>query len=81
MIEFKIELEEKVVEDFGYANIEKFLKEFATKFQMQLAAKEMLEDFGDIDLNNDGKWKIAREEAWKDQKDFYLNAPKRPANA
>ncbi len=81
MIEFKIELEEKIVEDFGYKNIENYLKELSPKLQMQLAAKEMMKDFSGINLENDEKWKVAQEEAWNEQKDYYLDALKKKNNA
>ncbi len=81
MIEFKVQIEDKLVQAIGYNNVESYLQDFIERLQMKLAAKEMLDDLKDINLENDERWKLAREAAWKDQKDFYLDRLKAQANA
>ena len=66
MVEFKIQLEENVVQSYGYKIIEQQIKDFITHLTVKLAAKDVSEDLKNISLENDEKWAIAREQAWKD---------------
>jgi len=67
MTEFKIKLEDKVVQTIGYSTIEKFLNDYINQIVLKISAQDALNDLKSIDLENDGKWKIAREQAWKEQ--------------
>jgi hypothetical protein len=67
MTEFKVKLEDKVVQTIGYGTIEKFLNEYINQIILKISAQEALNDLKSIDLENDNKWKIAREQAWKEQ--------------
>ena len=67
MTEFKVKLEDKVVQTLGYSTIEKFLNDYINQIVLKISAQDALNDLKSIDLENDGKWKIAREQAWKEQ--------------
>lgn len=67
MTEFKVQLEDKLVQTIGYSTIEKFLSEYMNQIILKISANDVLKDLKSIDLENDNKWKIAREEAWKEQ--------------
>ncbi len=72
MVEFKIQLEESVVETLGYQEVEKRLEDFAQKLILKLAARDILEDLQTIDLKNDKEWQMARNLAWEQEKHKYL---------
>jgi hypothetical protein len=67
MTEFKIKLEDNVVQTIGYSTIEKFLNDYINQIVLKISAQDALNDLKSIDLENDSKWKIAREQAWKEQ--------------
>jgi len=67
MTEFKIQLEDKLVQTIGYGAIEKFLNEYMNQIVLKISAQDALNDLKTINLENDSKWKIARERAWKEQ--------------
>ena len=67
MTEFKVQLEDKVVQTIGYKNIEKLLSDYINQIELRMSAQDALIDLKSIDLDNDDKWKIAREQAWKEQ--------------
>jgi hypothetical protein len=67
MTEFKIKLEDKLVQTIGYSKIEKLLNDYINQIVLKISAQEALKDLKSIDLENDSKWKIAREMAWKEQ--------------
>ena len=67
MTEFKVMLEDKVVQTIGYSTIEKFLNDYINQIILKISAQEALNDLKSIDLENDSKWQIAREQAWKEQ--------------
>lgn len=71
MVEFKIELEERLVQLFGYEEIEKSLQGFSQRVLLTLAAHDILEELPSIDLENDEEWKIAKELAWVQEKHKY----------
>ena len=72
MVQFKVELEEAVVQTFGYAEVEKYLKELVTNLYLKIAAKEILKDLQSLDLTNDPEWQAARNLAWQQEKHHYL---------
>jgi hypothetical protein len=67
MTEFKVQLEDKLVQTIGYSKIEKFLSDYINQIILKISAQESLEDLKSINLENDSKWRIAREQAWKEQ--------------
>lgn len=71
MVEFKIELEEHLVQIFGYEKIEKSLQGFSQRILLKMAAQDILEELPEIDLENDEEWKLARELAWAQEKHKY----------
>lgn len=67
MTEFKVKVEDIVVQTLGYSTIEKYLNEYINQIVLKISAQEALNDLKSIDIENDNKWKIAREQAWKEQ--------------
>jgi len=67
MTEFKIQLEDQLVQTIGYSTIEKYLNEYINQIILKISAEDALNDLKTIHLENDSKWKIAREQAWKEQ--------------
>lgn len=67
MTEFKVQLEDNLVQTIGYETIEKYLSDYITQMLLKISAHEALNDLKSIDLENDSKWKIAREQAWNEQ--------------
>ena len=74
MTEFKIQLENSFVQQYGYSKVYTYLKEFVKKLSLKIAAQELLQDLEEIDLENDPQWKIARSEAWEQEKGKYIVA-------
>lgn len=72
MVEFKIQLEESVVETLGYQEVEKRLEDFTQKLILKLAAQDILEDLQNVDLETDKEWQMARNLAWEQEKHKYL---------
>jgi hypothetical protein len=72
MVEFKIKLEESIVQTFGYKEVEQYLQDFVKIMLMREAAKDILEDLKSIDLQNDKEWKTARHLAWQQEKHKYI---------
>ncbi len=72
MVEFKIQLEEIVVETIGYGAIENQLPDLIQKAVLKLAAQDILKDLSNIDLENDEKWQLSRDLAWQQEKHKYL---------
>jgi len=64
MTELKIQIEDNIIESFGKNIVENFIQEYITKAILKLAAKEILEDLPNIDVDNQ-KWEEARNRAWK----------------
>jgi hypothetical protein len=67
MTEFKVQLEDKLVQTIGYNTIEKYLNDYINQIILKISAQDALSDLKSFNLDNDGKWKIAREQAWKEQ--------------
>lgn len=72
MVEFKIELEDSLVQTFGREAIEDRLQEFVEKAVLRLSAQDILEDLKKIDLENDKEWQLARTLAWEQEKHKYV---------
>ena len=71
MVEFKIQLEESVVQSFGYQKVEQYLQDFVKKMLLRAAAQDVLADFKDNDIVNDKDWHTARHLAWQQEKHKY----------
>jgi hypothetical protein len=67
MTEFKVQLDDKVVQMFGYDTIENYLKAYMNQIILKLSSQDALKDLENIQLENDERWMIAREGAWKEQ--------------
>ena len=52
MQEIKIQLDEKLVQTFGYSTIEQQINEFVSKLYLKISAQEMLKGIQEIDLEN-----------------------------
>lgn len=65
MVEFKVQVEEDIVNEYGKDTLEKYLQEYLTKAILKLTAREILDDLKTIDLNESGL-STAREKAWND---------------
>lgn len=72
MVEFKIQLDDNIVQAFGYKQVESYLQEFVNKMLLKAAAKEVLEELKTIDLQNDKEWQTARHLAWQQEKHKYI---------
>jgi hypothetical protein len=71
MVEFKVQLEESLVQTFGYNEVERQLQAFMHKMMLKLAAQDILSDLHTFDLENDKEWQTARNLAWKQEKHKY----------
>lgn len=73
MVEFKIQVEEEIVKEYGKDILEKYLQEYLSKAILKLTAKEILDDLENIDVN-ENSWLQARERAWNNYgKHYFLN--------
>ena len=63
MVEFKVQVEEDLVKEYGKDTLEKYLQEYLTKAILKLTAKEILDDLKFIDLKESSLLK-GREKAW-----------------
>lgn len=73
MQEIKIQLDDKLIQTFGYSIIEQQIKDFVNKLYLRISAQEMLKGIQEIDLENDEKWNNARELAWEQENNKYIN--------
>lgn len=72
MVEFKVQIEEDIVNEYGKDTLEKYLQEYLTKAILKLTAKEILDDLKTIDLK-ENRLLMAREKAWNNYgKHFFL---------
>lgn len=69
MVEFKVQIEESLVETLGRKRIEDHLQ----RIILSIAAEDILADLKGNDLENDVEWKLARELAWGQQKKLYVS--------
>ena len=72
MVEFKIELEESIVQAFGYKEVEQYLQDFVKKMLLNAAGQDILEDLKTTDFQNDKEWQTARHLAWQQEKHKYI---------
>jgi len=72
MRELKIQIDDKLIQTYGYSNIEQQVLDFINKMYLKISAQEMLKGIQEIDLENDEKWQAARELAWKQENHRYI---------
>ncbi len=72
MTEFKIQVDDKIVRDFGKDILEHFFQEYYSKAILKLAAKEILKDWDDAEIQ-DKQWQSARERAWNKHGHYFIN--------
>jgi hypothetical protein len=72
MTEFKIQVDDKVVNDFGKDLLERFFQDFYSKALLKLAASEILKDLDNNELH-DESWQSARERAWHKHGQYFIN--------
>ncbi len=72
MRELKIQIDDKLIQTFGYSTIEQQVHDFINKLYLKISAQEMLKGIQETDLENDEKWQTARELAWKQENHRYI---------
>jgi len=63
MVEFRVQVEEDIVKEYGKEILEQYLKDYLSKAILKLISKELLEDQKNIDLKNINI-EEARNRAW-----------------
>jgi len=71
MTELKIKIDDSLINFMGYDEIEKSINDYISQLYLKISASEMLNEFEKIDLVNDKDWKIARELAWKQERNSF----------
>jgi hypothetical protein len=71
MVEFKVQLDESLVQKFGYKEIDKYLLEFMKGLAVKSATRDILDDLQHLDFENDKEWQLARDAAWQQEKHKY----------
>ena len=71
MVEFKLQVDEDIVQEYGKDILEKYLQEYLSKAILRLTAKEILDDLKTIDIE-ENSWQQARERAWKNYGQHYF---------
>ncbi|OQX77539.1 MAG: hypothetical protein B6D61_07015 [Bacteroidetes bacterium 4484_249] len=72
MTELKIQIDDSIIKSFGKEVVEHFVQDYIANAILKLAAKEVLEDLHQIDIN-ESKWDEARERAWKRSGYHFIN--------
>jgi len=67
MTELKVQIDDNLINTFGYTEIEKYLNDYISKLYVKISANEMLKELQDIDLVNDEQWQVARDLAWNQE--------------
>ena len=71
MVEFKVQVEEDIVKEYGKDTLEKYLQEYLTKAILKLTAKEILDDLKIVNLKESVLSK-AWEKAWDNYGKHYF---------
>lgn len=71
MVEVRLQIEDTIVNTFGYSEVENYLKDSLNKLHIKSAAKEILEELKDIDVVNDEQWQLSRQLAWEQERQKY----------
>jgi len=72
MTELKVQIDDYIIRSFGKEIVEQYVQEYITKAILKLAAKEILDDLPNIDIDQQ-KWKEARNRAWKRGGQYFIN--------
>lgn len=72
MSEIKIQIDDNIIQGYGKEIIESYIQDYITKALLKLAAKEILEDLPNIDIDQQ-KWQEARQRAWKRSGQYFVN--------
>ncbi|OIN58675.1 hypothetical protein [Arsenicibacter rosenii] len=68
-----VEIEDQVVHSVGIEKVKAYLREYAAKLELKVAAQEALSELDQFDVTNDPAWQAARNAAWEDVKDRVLS--------
>ncbi len=71
MVEFKVQIEDSIVQTLGQQEIEQYLQEFTRNIVLKLAAQDILNELESLDLQNDKEWQLARQLSWEQEKHKY----------
>jgi len=72
MTELKVQIDDSIIQSFGKEMVEQYVQEYITKAILKLAAKEILADLPNIDIDLP-KWNEARNRAWKRSGQYFVN--------
>ncbi len=72
MTELKVQIDDSLINSFGKDIIEHYIQDYINKAILKLAAKEILGDLPNIDIDN-RKWQEARKRAWKRSGHYFVN--------
>jgi hypothetical protein len=72
MSELKIQIDDNIIKSFGKDMVENYIQDFITKALLKLAAKEILEDLPNVDIDQQ-KWQQARKRAWNRSGQYFIN--------
>ncbi len=72
MVEFKVKIDDSIVQTFGYKEVESYLQDVVQKLILKAAAQDVMEDMKPTDHQNDKEWQTARHLAWQQEKHKYL---------
>jgi len=72
MTELKVQIDDYIIRSFGKETVELFVQEYITKAILKLAAKEILDDLPNTDIDQQ-KWKESKKRAWKRSGQYFLN--------
>ena len=56
----KFNWKHSLVQQFGYEEVDAYLKELVKELHLKTAAREILQDLKEINLENDSQWQSAR---------------------
>ena len=72
MVEFKIQLEDSLVQAIGHSQIQTYLQEVVKKMLLKTAVQDILEDLKSNDFQNDSDFINAKHLAWQQEKHKYI---------
>lgn len=74
MKEIKIRIDDTLLDYFGRDTIENKIQDFVSKLLVKFSAMEILKDLEETDITNDTDWQAARDLAWEQEKERYLQS-------
>jgi len=72
MTELKVQIDDYIIRSFGKDIVEHFVQDYIAKAILKLAAKEILDDLPNIDID-EKKWSESRKQAWKRSGQYFIN--------